>query len=782
MIMASAELKELAKEAGLEGTELSNFLRDERTRQREREKEEREREEKEREHQREREEKERERHREREKAESDALQREADRRHEIELARLRVEESVLNRSGQAERNIGSMGSVPKLPSFDEKMDDLDAYLYRFEGYATMQGWPKERWASNLSALLKGNALQVFHRMSLDDSGDYELLKIALLNRYRLTDADFRNKFRQAKPQDGESFSQFGIRITGYLDRWIELSETSLSYEGIRDLLIREQTLGVGSAELRVFIEERTPGSFKEMCNIAEQYLKAHGKSFRHWWMSDKHRSEGHETKGLNSENKNRFSNATSKFHGRSGQSRVNGQSNPTAGRACWICSSVKHYARECPQNKPDRPMESSKSKVGGNATVLACEEALLFKGGLKLTTKQGGDLRYFEDKGGKKYQVKEIVALASEQNKGMITALGRVSGRPDTIEVLRDSGCSTMVIREDLCDPRDFTGETRGCVMMDGRVIEVPVVKKKVDTPYYIGEVEGVAMKAPIYDLVIGNVHGARGHEDPDTSWEIPTGEEITEHEMSVESQDVGPAITSHEKTGGVVTRLQSKNKPLRPMKVAKTKIVNLTSTEFKKLQETDKSLDKLRKRIESDSVERPRQWGTEVYYIDQKNGLMYRQFTSPPEKGSVVHKQLVLPHSLRESVLEVAHDSILGGHLATKKTYDRVTSNFFWPGAYDDVSRYCRHVIYVRGLYPREDVVRHHWSAMPINGSVNLLLEKPSEHIDLGVGPYCEISGLTRILTSRRKRRINMLELRERLESTCKLAHDELRDKETNT
>ena len=103
MIMASAELKELvelAKEAGLEGTELSNFLRDERTRQREREKEEREREKVEREREteeREREEKEREHHREREKAESDALQREADRRHEIELARLRVEDNVLNR-------------------------------------------------------------------------------------------------------------------------------------------------------------------------------------------------------------------------------------------------------------------------------------------------------------------------------------------------------------------------------------------------------------------------------------------------------------------------------------------------------------------------------------------------------------------------------------------------------------------------------------------------------------------------------------------------------------
>ena len=70
---------------------------------------------------------------------------------------------------------------------------------------------------------------------------------------------------------------------------------------------------MGSAELRVFIEEGTLGSFNEMCNIGEQYLKARGKSFRYWWMSDKHRSEGHETKGLNSENKNRFSNTPANF-------------------------------------------------------------------------------------------------------------------------------------------------------------------------------------------------------------------------------------------------------------------------------------------------------------------------------------------------------------------------------------------------------------------------------------------------------------------------------------
>ena len=120
--MASAELKELvelSKEAGLEGTELSNFLRDERTRQGERGKEDREREEKERERQREQEEKEHEHQREREgkehEREEKGREREADRRHEIELAR--VEDNVLNRPGQAERNIGSMGVCSEVTFF-----------------------------------------------------------------------------------------------------------------------------------------------------------------------------------------------------------------------------------------------------------------------------------------------------------------------------------------------------------------------------------------------------------------------------------------------------------------------------------------------------------------------------------------------------------------------------------------------------------------------------------------------------------------------------------------
>ena len=67
--------------------------------------------------------------------------------------------------------------------------------------------------------------------------------------------------------------------------------------------------------------------------------------------------------------------------------------------------------------------------------------------------------------------------------------------------------------------------------------------------------------------------------------------------------------------------------------------------------------------------------------------------------------------------MLEVAHDSILGGHLATKKTYDRVTSNFFWPGAYDDVSRYCQSCDICQRTIPKGRCGKTPLVAMPIIG-----------------------------------------------------------------
>ena len=118
--------------------------------------------------------------------------------HELEMEKARIEgNGDGNHRGNGHSN---KARTPKLPVFIDGKDDLDAYLERFERYATTQEWKKEDWATDLSALLTGKALGVYARLSVDDAVDYDKVKEALLKRYQLTEEGFRVKFRESQPE------------------------------------------------------------------------------------------------------------------------------------------------------------------------------------------------------------------------------------------------------------------------------------------------------------------------------------------------------------------------------------------------------------------------------------------------------------------------------------------------------------------------------------------------------------------------------------------------------
>ena len=58
-------------------------------------------------------------------------------------------------------------------------DDLDSYLERFERFAKTSKWPEVEWATNLSALLSGHALEIYSRMGEEEAVDYKQVKQAL---------------------------------------------------------------------------------------------------------------------------------------------------------------------------------------------------------------------------------------------------------------------------------------------------------------------------------------------------------------------------------------------------------------------------------------------------------------------------------------------------------------------------------------------------------------------------------------------------------------------------
>ena len=96
---------------------------------------------------------------------------------------------------------------------------------------------------------------------------------------------------------------------------------------------------------------------------------------------------------------------------------------------------------------------------------------------------------------------------------------GRICGRTGSVSVLRDTGCSGGIVRRSMCSEDSFTGETRTCVMINGDTFTAPVVHIMVDTPYFTGQFNALAVEKPVYDIVVGNIPGARNANDPDRNW-----------------------------------------------------------------------------------------------------------------------------------------------------------------------------------------------------------------------------------------------------------------------
>ena len=88
------------------------------------------------------------------------------------------------------------------------------------------------------------------------------------------------------------------------------------------------------------------------------------------------------------------------------------------------------------------------------------------------------------------------------------------------VEVLRDSGCSGVVVNRSLVSQNQLTGRNIECVLIDGTVRKVPEAYINIDTPFISGKVKALCMNNPVYSLIIGNISGARDPSDPDPEFD----------------------------------------------------------------------------------------------------------------------------------------------------------------------------------------------------------------------------------------------------------------------
>lgn len=644
-------------------------------------------------------------------------------------------------------NVPMLGLQKGMAPFDAGKDDLHAYLLRFERVAKTQKWPESHWAASLSMCLTGEALGVYSRLTPEECGDYSKVKAALLKRFRLTAEGFRGRFRNMKPEDGETGSQFVTRLSSYFDRWVEFSNVQVEdYAALRELLIREQFIGNCSAKVAFFLKEKKLKTLDEVADAADDYIEAHGiQNFGH--------GNGKGGKGGQGQ-------APPKTPP-DGEPRDKSNDKPKAYEEaplkCYLCNRTGHMANQCRSKwyrRGDPIKCSSCGKMGHKAEV--CRSKPEGHGHNEQTGKtqsacfvatESGKLReniengFVELKNGEKVPV--INAVLSSKMKVLATDLPVVEGRvgETKVSVLRDTGSNTIVIRKGLVDDSQLTGQVGLVYLVDGTMRKLPEALVNVQTPFFSGYVVAKVMESPLYDVILGNAAGVRAVDDPDEDWDkeqeiaaertTPIEEDVIRPEVAgnqsnqvtqceMQSESNGEAredsavtdahISDETTTAAVITRSKSAEakKPIPKLRVPQIEGGPNDVAALIRAQDGDMTLrvcrDKVGQQQSSHNTKN-------TFEFIKEEGVLYRQYRA--EDGTQ-HKQLAVPKPFRGTVLQLAHEGIMAGHLGVKKTAERILMDFFWPGLQADVQRFVRSCDSCQKTTPKGRIVRAPLQTMP--------------------------------------------------------------------
>ncbi len=341
-----------------------------------------------------------------------------------------------------------------------------------------------------------------------------------------------------------------------------MAKCEKSYEGLHDLLIREQIISKCSTDMALFLRERAPSSVSEMVTLGEQYMEAHGGTIG--------KSKQTRTGTMQYSNPNRNAGGYVK------PATVMPKLDSMRDRLCFFCSKKGHIARDCllRQQQSRGPRQAAGIQIQGELSGSTPYENSKWKsaGYTKPPYKwrkskyqnqnPSPNEKYRDEAKDDNTEVKRAAACqdVGQQRQAVYNCIedgylkladgsevpvisGACDGHRDIpkghsmpvheglvgiykVQVLRDTGCSSAAVRESFVKPEQLLDREHLCVLIDGTVRRFRMANIHVDTPFYTGSIDVMCMKQPIYDLILGNVAGVL--DVPDDDWHLANTEEAS--------------------------------------------------------------------------------------------------------------------------------------------------------------------------------------------------------------------------------------------------------------
>ncbi|XP_041418563.1 uncharacterized protein LOC121393619 [Xenopus laevis] len=281
-----------------------------------------------------------------------AAERQAERQHQLELAKLQQQNSHLP---SMEPRVAHPFHIShdKFPTM-EKDGDMDTFLRGFERTCRQYQLPREQWAKYLTPGLKGKALEAFVDLPPELDGDYDAIKQALIDRYNLTPERYRKRFRSLQKGPADSYADILSSLKTTFKQWVSgLDVTTI--EDLTDLMVKDQFLHICPLEVRQFVMDQEPKTADQAAKLADTYAASRMPEHRRASVpSYKERSTG----------------GIAQSSPQSGENSYFGGSVAAVGqkdtRRCFSCNQMGHVRTGCPHKKePTSPGQPVVMLVSG---------------------------------------------------------------------------------------------------------------------------------------------------------------------------------------------------------------------------------------------------------------------------------------------------------------------------------------------------------------------------------------------------------------------------------
>ena len=608
---------------------------------------------------------------------------------EIE-AQLRIKECELeaerlkhSRTPQPTREFDISRNIRLVPPFHEK--DIDKYFLHFEKVGEKCKWPRDVWTLLLQSVLVGKAQEAYSALSSEQSSDYETVKKAILKAYELVPEAYRQKFRNTRKSEGQTYVEFARDKEVLFTRWCTSKDVA-NFEQLRQLILVEEFKRQTPSDIRSHLDEHQVNDLHMAATMADDYSLTHKSTFHKVGF---HSSGGFKKKPYNSVTVTQQTEASvEKDAASSKDSSVCNDDHSKQNKGAYskkICSYCKkhgHLKDECWFLERKKNSSSKPTALTANVSQ------------------------------------SDIVRQEFEPfiSNGFVSYEGENTQFP--IKILRDTGASQSLLLDSVL-PESSSSPTGSSVLIqgvEGGYVNVPLHQVNLKSDLVSGPVVvGLRPKLPVQgiSLLLGNdLAGGKVLSNP-LMTEKPEADDITKscdentslfpacvvtrsmrEKMSKETDDKYGFDLGNTFLAEINQQVESSsNSPVKQDKEGTDPgdyiepVVN--KQQLISEQEKDPELSLLCKSaLSEDEISQ-----VPVCYF-KKSGVLMRKWRPkevPASDEWQVLYQIVVPPVYRKDILSLAHENAMAGHLGINKTCDRILRHFYWPKIRSDVSQFCK-------------------------------------------------------------------------------------------